>query len=215
MDRREVAVELIGQVTQRYLDQIDEHGDLPHAVRLRLHTELEESTGQDLFDAFVDASAACAVKVWPIWRDRYPDDPPFGAPTPGATIQDPRLQLAPTRTDLRRVRSFLDRRLWLFPEDSAAVTAALCCWRTNAVVLAGEIPREPDGGEESLDPAWYAVIAVAGQQFEDRNDPAARRDFWVWYLTEAVPHAYQKCLNSVDLGGHPPATIADGAESPA
>jgi hypothetical protein len=196
MDRTEAGVDVIGQLAQRYLTQLDGQGELPHPLRLRLHHELEDATGQELFGAFVDASAACAVRVWPIWRERYGDDPPYGAPEPGATVADPKLRFAPNKTELRRMRSFLDRRLWSFPEGAAAVTAALCCWRTNAVVLAGEVPREANGTEDSIDPAWYASVALAGQIFEDRNDPDARREFWTWYLTEAVPRSYGRVINA-------------------
>lgn len=59
----------------------------------------------------------------------------------------------------------------------------------------GEVDEYPDATEEGMDPdewdaAFYISIAVAGPKWIEGASIEKRRQFWNWYLDEAVPQAY-------------------------
>jgi hypothetical protein len=197
---------VVERIAADYLDRLDGSGDLPHQVRVALHRDLQAATGRDQFPAYLEVSAACAVRVWPIWRAAFSDDLPWASPAPSATVDDPKLRFTRNPFELSRLHTFLDNRLWARPESGAAAAAGYACWAVNRDLLNGGPPsrhldRQPDF--DNQEPAWYASVAEAGTTRDDRNDPSARRAFWTWYLTQAVPRCYS---------GHPVTGLVMGAQ---
>lgn len=186
---------VVSRITADYLDLLDADGALTHPVRVALHRDLEDATGRNQFPAYLEVSAVCALRVWPIWRAAFTDDLPWGAPTPTATVDEPTLQFTSNPFELSRLHTFLDNRVWARPESGAAAAAGYACWAVNRDLLNGgpaghDLDGRPDF--DNQEPAWYASVAEAGTVRDDRNDPPARRAFWTWYLTEAVPRSYSR-----------------------
>src|SRR5215211_288074 len=79
--------------------------------------------------------------------------------------------------------------------------AGLAAARVVGRVLAGNYSEQPPGGtdDEDLDSdawetAFLASLAESSVPNEPDYDPEARRAFWRWYLSEAIP--------SIDQGRH-------------
>jgi hypothetical protein len=88
--------------------------------------------------------------------------------------------------------------------DEQGIDLALVCYAASRAVFAAlyderfDPGRAAGSGEEDgeiepdeQDAAYIAAAAVAGGYLKDpRSDKAARREFWEWYLAEAVPAAW-------------------------
>lgn len=187
---------LVEDICHEYLDGFSADGELEHPLRRQLHAELQRALGQDQWRSYVALSTACAVKVWPVWRSRFMEDLPFASPCPDATPENPVLSLTEHRSELNFLNTFLDNKMRLGREYFPAVAAGLACWAVNRDVLAGGFLGEPELGEmdmdsEDWDPSFFASVAIAGGAvWEESGNPEARRQFWHWYLEDAVPRAY-------------------------
>ncbi|UQS24842.1 immunity protein Imm5 [Amycolatopsis thermalba] len=166
----------------RLADALPADGELPYADRRALHAGLGE--------ALPRLELLCAERVQPIWDAAFPgDDRPrrlLGAARSGPA--DGSLKQA-----VRDVHTHLDN---LSLRGGTAVSAGLAAWAVARNLVFGR-PGEPGDvdGEIDLDPddwspCFYAASAAAGGPvWLDGSDPVARREFWRWYLLEAVPRA--------------------------
>ena len=108
-----------------------------------------------------------------------------------------RLDRVAARRSLGRLKADLDGKFLLGEASFRAVYAGFSCWAT-----AGEVVSPADDGlssaiseldlsPEDWDACFFASLAVSGGATWDRiGDPEARREFWRWYLEEAVPRAF-------------------------
>ncbi|MFI5490504.1 Imm5 family immunity protein [Micromonospora echinaurantiaca] len=179
-----------------YVDRISPDGELKWPLRMELHHALGGVTPDDSWHSYLRLSAACAVKAWPVWRERFDELLPFAAPVTGSTPERPQLVLASDTVQLNQLATFLDNRMRTGPGTFPAVAAGLACWATNRDVLRGELAL-PDGADEGdvdsedWEASYFASIAIAGGAiWEEAGKPALRRAFWIWYLREAVPVSY-------------------------
>ncbi|MEU6402925.1 Imm5 family immunity protein [Streptomyces sp. NPDC046985] len=186
----------VGDICRQYLEGVSAEGELEHSLRRRLHAELQQFAGHDQWRSYVALSAACAVKVWPVWRSRFTEDLPFASPRPDATVESPVLSLTEHRSELNSLNTFLDNKMLLGPAYFPAVAAGLACWAVNRDALVGEFSADPELSEmdmdsEDWDPSFFASVAMAGGAvWEESGDSEKRREFWHWYLEDAAPRAY-------------------------
>lgn len=158
-------------------------GGLPYADRRAIHAELGD-------DALSRLELLCAQRVRPVWDAAFPgDDEPMrllAAAQAGPAA-------AGLKQAVRDAHTHLDN---LSLRGGTAVSAGLAYWAVARNLVFGR-PEEPGDvdGEMDLDPddwspCFYAANAAAnGPTWLDGSDPAARREFWRWYLLEAVPTA--------------------------
>jgi hypothetical protein len=160
-------------------------GELPYADRRAIHAQLAD-------DALLLLEIMCAERVLPIWRSRMPDDNTPVELALAARTSSSGQELKPR---IREVHTQLDNLDLRGPEFGAAVAAGLAYWAVARNLVFGR-PEEPDDvdGETDLDPddwspCFYAAIAEAKPVWAEDGDPEKRREFWRWYLLEAVPAA--------------------------
>ncbi|WP_282205904.1 Imm5 family immunity protein [Kitasatospora fiedleri] len=184
------------EICRPYLDLVSEEGEFDHAFRRRLHDEIQESTRLDHWGSYLRLSAASAVKAWPIWESRFPTGLPVASPIGGAIPERPELDLTSEPQELGRLNTFLDNKFQLGADYFPAISAGFACWAVNRDVIEGGFSVDPDAGDLDIDPeAWdpslYAAIAIGGGAvWEESGDSEARRNFWFWYLSDAVPRFY-------------------------
>lgn len=102
---------------------------------------------------------------------------------------------------LAHLHTRLDNMLQAEPtaENQLAITAAMAIYATGRDATTGRV-RPPFASmndtdveliPEYRDAAYYASVAYAGGNPTDPiSDADRRRQFWSWYLAEAVPAAY-------------------------
>ncbi|WP_433205359.1 Imm5 family immunity protein [Dactylosporangium sp. CS-047395] len=183
-------------MTADYIERISPDGELKWSTRMQLHEALRVLKGTDGLRSYLRLSAACAVRAWPVWLERFDDDLPYASPVQGATPEQPELALTSDPIELGRLATFLDNRMRLGSDTFPAVAAGLSCWAVDRDSFRGA-PVEPSGDDEldvdseDWEASYFASIAVAGGAiWEAGADSARRRAFWVWYLQEAVPASY-------------------------
>jgi hypothetical protein len=145
---------------------------------------------------------ACAVRVLPVWLEAWPKN------------DRPSVVLEAAQAYLARATDF--DAAWKAKEDfSAMLEERQCAGKHFPAVYAGyaagraltvaiyDETWDPEHVDEqqldqNLDPyqwdaALYASAAAAGSfTWEPRASVAPRRAFWEWYLTEAVPAAWEQ-----------------------
>jgi Immunity protein Imm5 len=183
-------------ISSALVSQIADDGELKHPLRRRLHYDIEGLLAMDCWDSYLLLSKSCALKAWPVWRERYSEDLPFATPLAGSTPENPELMLTDDEAELGQLASFLDDIMGEGPEAFPAGSAGLSCWAVNRDHIAQVFLSPPNLSEAEIYPEdWeaslYASMAVAGGPvWEESGDVARRRDFWTWYLMEAVPRCY-------------------------
>ncbi len=149
-------------------------------------------------------------RVQPIWDQTYPDDPSVAEVIDAARqVLDGR-QSVDWADDLRGRAwvSFLNRMNadHQFPAGyvGAAATAALSTAARDKRYSTVPIDADDyDLDSEDWDTSFMAAMASAGGEV---GDPVAsderRRDFWEWYLQEAVPEAWRAAGRADDVKPH-------------
>jgi Immunity protein Imm5 len=170
---------------RRLAGNLPENGELSYRDRRELRAELAP-------DALLRLETRCARHALPVWAAASgPDEAP-------ASLMDDALR-APDQPGLDRrlaeLKTMLDNLFERGEEFFPAIYAGFACWAV-ARNATGHRPPEPDvTGELEIDPmSWtpcfLASLAHAGGAvWEDTGDPRRRREYWTWYLLEAVPAA--------------------------
>ncbi|MEU7908365.1 Imm5 family immunity protein [Actinoplanes sp. NPDC049118] len=187
------------EVSRRYVDRIDDRGELPQPVRRELFEELRALSSVDLWPGFQRLQASCAVYSWPLWREEFGEDLPFATPVEGTTWQYPELTFTEDEGELADLLSFLDDNAPVAPPNRPdAGAAGFACLHANTYALADDflMPRDMQDTDPDADPqAWEAAVLSAmafagGSSLDPNTDEHARRRFWSWYLLEATPVAF-------------------------
>ncbi|MBO0805937.1 MAG: hypothetical protein J2P25_23055 [Nocardiopsaceae bacterium] len=200
-------------ITDEYVASIDASGELPLRTRDLLTKKIGDLLDGDLdiFNAYtVLLGIKCAERVWPIWERMFPDDKEpielarravhsIITRSPGET---------PTVREVGLLHSNFDNKFPLGEKFFTAIYAGLACWAVARDVIApfvdmdfeddpgsDESESEIDIDHDDWEAGYYASIAVAGgATWEDTGDPEKRRQFWIWYLTSAVPGAFYEVI---------------------
>ena len=207
------------------LDESNETGAVSYGTRAKLALEetfwgedYEDVIPTEVFDAFLwtfndELFKTCALKTAHLcdfsWKDRLVEavqsldttsHPDMSDSDPFATWVHDSLG-----TDLENELSQRD------PDDGdeSGVMAGFSCHQSLCCHLWGfefdsdaETEKDVDFGPDDWDSAFFSSIAVAhGAEWVEGKilDNEARTEFWKWYVTEAVPHAFNFAVSCVGL----------------
>jgi hypothetical protein len=132
-----------------------------------------------------------ARRVLPFWYAERPGDaePERLLELAGAVLE----READPEEARREAHRFLDRMQRMEDLGDAGATAAEAARKVVFTALSGDVSDTGDeDSEEEIepddwDPTFVAALAAAGYPDED---PVRRREYWSWYLDEAVPEAW-------------------------
>ncbi|UNI17065.1 hypothetical protein JDV02_003444 [Purpureocillium takamizusanense] len=171
----------------RLARDIPHNGDLNYVTRMRIRHEVAE---QDL-EALLRLERICADRAYAAWRSKFAhDDEPMQLLS--EALRDPHNSSLPVALDSLYTK--LDDALE--PENFLAVYAGFACLNTAYHAIAREMyDQDSENGEIDIDPQHWSpcflasLVAAGGAPWEPNTDPVARREFWQWYLLNAVPSA--------------------------
>lgn len=140
----------------------------------------------------------CVRHVLPLWEAAYPNND--GPQRMLALAEQVLSGAAPPDASDRSRGQFWTEMDDLVYRDQLFIPAPVGYAAVNAVTTA-QVDEEVEGFDEGeldenldayqLDASYLASLAFAsGAPGEQGSDPARRREFWRWYLREAVPAAY-------------------------
>lgn len=171
---------------QQLATTLPDHGELPYPERRGIRQEIAAESSE----ALTSLEATCARHSWPVWQSAFP-----GNHHPSELLdealrepQNPRLV-----DEWQLLKTELDNLFEMGDEFFAPIYAGFACW---AIIrdLIGPQPADPDvSGEleidpESWSPCFFASLAVSGGAvWESVGDPVRRRQYWEWYLLDAIP----------------------------
>lgn len=160
-----------------------DENDRPHGAGHRRRTSL---------------AVLCVRHVLPLWEAAYPDN---DGPQRMLALAEQVLSGAapPDAADRSRGQFWTDVESLVY-EDQLFVPSYVGYAAVDAVTTA-QVDEEVEGFDEGeldenldadqWDASFFASLAFAsGAPGEQGSDPARRREFWRWYLREAVPAAY-------------------------
>lgn len=140
----------------------------------------------------------CAKRAWPVWRAKFPSEsrPIDLAESAISGITEGGTSVARFRGEFISVKTYLDNKFLLGPEYFSAIYAGFACWAVARDVLSGRHSgtvrgdNELEISPEEWDPCFMASLAVTGGAVWEGDQKPDIREFWVWYLTAAVPQAF-------------------------
>jgi hypothetical protein len=178
---------------------IDENGELPFLQRRWLQEELKHRFGPEKGDLiWLALENISAHKVEPIWEERFPSET---APIDLLRNADSGLVNVENAEALKKllpkIKTFLDDKLVLGVDCFRAVYTGFACWVAAGNVAYGPSDIIDEGDSElEIDPefwhaSFYASLAYAGGAVWETGvgDSDKRREFWTWFVCEAVPEA--------------------------
>lgn len=186
---------------QAHIREIDKLGELPLPVRRQLRGSLVRLLPRDK-DALAFVAGlglACAKRAWPAWETAFPSEsrPMDLAQKAISSIMEENASDSCGTADLVKVKAYLDNKLLLGREYFAAIYAGFSSWAVARDVLSQDPAMSIIGNTEleispeEWDPCFLASLAVTGgATWEGTGATDARREFWHWYLTVAVPQAF-------------------------
>jgi hypothetical protein len=185
-----------------YLSLIDAAGELPLAARRSLDQNcryrLESVHSVAVYT--MRLGLICAERSWIVWESKFPGDsyPMDVASRTADIVIGGRGLTGEERREVGSLKTLLDNKLLLGEDLFPAVYAGFSAWAVarDAASFSSpggrvEVPTyEPEDSPEDWEPCFHASLAITGGAvWEGIGDPQIRREFWVWYLTSAVPWA--------------------------
>jgi hypothetical protein len=195
-------------LAQARIRDIDTAGELPLIARRKLRASLVALLPSDgdsltfaaeLGLACAELGLACAKRAWPVWRTAFPSEsrPMDLAEAAVSSAQEEKASGPEDKSELMRVKTYLDNKLLLGQEYLPAVYAGFASWAVTRDVLSWDHPKvtqrdtEIEISPDEWDPCFLASLAIAGgATWEGAGNSDTRREFWYWYLTAAVPQAF-------------------------
>ena len=169
-------------------------GEIPYPFRRALRSALRGLAGDQ--PAWRWLELICAQKTAPIWRVRFPDE---NAPIALAAAAERQLLsgvVSVSSDQLATVKTFLDDKFQLGEEAFPAIYAGFACWAAARSTYFNSEPSAYAISEQGLAPeewdaSFMASLACAGGAVWEQGVGSAtlRREFWLWFLAEAVPQA--------------------------
>ncbi|WP_279637400.1 Imm5 family immunity protein [Corallococcus interemptor] len=196
--------EVLDSLLQRAFESV--RADPVHDLALGMRRELWRSLGPGLgfgpgYARRVALALATARHVLPLWELTYPEN------RTTHTVLDSAEAMRVGSLDKGEARAIWQQawdhmvELSFSDEGSRGVAAGLSavqalrtCIDDEAFVLLGvdERLRDDQVDAEDMDASMFAAAAYAGGPAWDASSDSARRlQFWEWWLSEAVPLAYQ------------------------
>ena len=176
-------------------DSISEDGELPLWKRYSLRDLLKRNNDLERWHVLESISAH---KVEEIWEQHFPSS---RFPIELLRIADSVMVGADDVGQLGKLlletKSALDEKLLLGEQYFRAVYAGFASWAAARNVVYGSptisdhSSSEMDIDPEQWDASFYASLAWAGGAvWEEVGDAGKRREFWIWFLNEALTQAF-------------------------
>lgn len=181
---------------------IGKDGELPLHWREVLRIVLGESFGTELAWQFLELG--CARKAWPVWRAHF-----CGDEQPILLVSDAESHLQGRATTLTAerlasIKTYLDDKFVLGDGVFPAIYAGFSCWAAARGVIIGLEAHDTAKSELELEPeSWHAsylasLALTGGAVWEEAgSNPSIRREFWLWYLSDAVSDACSKVAGAL------------------
>jgi hypothetical protein len=190
----------VSTAVRQLVDSIGENGELPFLKRRWLHEYLKQQVATEKKEnaVWLALENISAHRTQDIWEHQFPSE---HGPLEVLEIADNYLvtgdRTESLHTKVPEVKSILDDKLLLGPDSFRAVYAGFACWAAARNVAYGGQQTANDGDSElEIDPeqwdaSFYASLAYAGGAVweEKAGNPDKRRQFWIWFICEAVPLA--------------------------
>ncbi|HSE15781.1 MAG TPA: Imm5 family immunity protein [Pyrinomonadaceae bacterium] len=187
----------LANTIRELIDSIDENGELPLVKRYALRDLLKQ-------DRWYMLESISAHKVQNIWERQFPSD---RFPTELLRIADSSLIEANDAGLLGQMlsesKAALADKLLLGQEYFCAVYAGFASWAAARNVVYGspiisDASSEIDIDPDEWDASFYASLAWSGGAvWEQVADSDKRKEFWIWFINDALPQAlsYAGSLN--------------------
>ncbi len=186
---------------KKYLESvsasIDIYGELPYIQRLSIYNELKKLSIAYDFDNMIwkNLEVVCTRKVLPIWFECFPNENTPVLLLDKAVKQLHEGEYVEGQTELMgNVKTYLDNKFDLGEDVYKAIYVGFACWASAGNVFYGFEPPSEAKSELELEPeewsaAFYSSLAFSGGAVweEGVGDSGKRREFWLWYLKEAIP----------------------------
>jgi hypothetical protein len=193
---------LLFQYLQEALNSIGDNGepDIIYRCKLRNLLGKEVVEGKQTGVIWLMAEILAAKKVVPIWKVSFPSED-----MPIKLLYDAEKQLLqPEKINIPKenvwaLRAYLDSVS--LPEDEAfpSLYVGYTCWIAACHVLLDmgippECEPEAELDPEDWDASFHASLAYSeGTVWEESvGGPIKRREFWEWFLREAIPQAVSR-----------------------
>ncbi|RAX21995.1 MULTISPECIES: Imm5 family immunity protein [Actinomyces] len=174
---------------------------LPLGVRRRIWAAMQDPDDDDAtYRRRVELAILCVKRVQHIWDRGFPGD--AGVSEMLTLAQELVNEQADPEQAEWRAETFLDNVLdsvssfdaivqpATFVADAASRTVISACYRNPDYDTADPETDDDELLPDSLEPSYSCASAAAGAlnwQPIEETDVEARREFWTWYLDEAIP----------------------------
>jgi hypothetical protein len=190
---------LLFQYIQEAVNSIDDNGEPYFTWRCKLRNLLgkEVIEGKQAGVIWFTAEIFAAQKVLPIWKAAFPSED-----MPAKLLYEAKKQLSQPRAitisekDMWEFRADLDDISLPDEEDFSPLWTGFACWTAASNVLLDieiwpECKPEIELDPELWDASFHASAAYSGGAIweEGVGDPVKRREYWEWFLREAIPQA--------------------------
>jgi hypothetical protein len=193
---------LLFQYIQEALNSIDDNGEPDFTYRCKLRKLLGEEVveGKQAGVIWLTAEILTAKKVLPIWKAYFPSDDMLVKLLYEAEKQllQPKKITTPYEK-VGEVRVYLESISLRDEEDFSPVYAGYACWAAVGNVLLDieiwpECKPELELDIELWDASFFASLAYSGGAVweESVGGPIKRREYWEWFLREAIPQAVSR-----------------------
>ena len=178
------------------LDSIDENGELPLLKRYWLGELLQSHNDQDI-DPWLALESISAHKVQDIWKQYFASEQ---FPIEVLSIADSLIISGGDTSHMEKLlaesKTALDNKFLLGEDYFQGVYAGFAMWAAARNVAYGneiddEASSEMDLEPEEWDASFFASMAWAGGAVWEGEiaDSDKRREFWTWFINEALPAA--------------------------
>ena len=177
------------------MDSIDENGELPLLKRYWL-CELLQPTNDQHVDPWLVLESISAHKVEDIWKQYFPSEQfPIELLRIADTLMDSGDDVSHMEKLLAECKTKLDDKFLLGEDYFRGVYAGFAMWAAASNIAYGtqvdeasfDIDLEPDEWHAS----FFASLAWAGGAVWEGEvaDANKRREFWTWFINDALPEA--------------------------
>jgi hypothetical protein len=190
---------LLFQYIEEAVNSIGDNGEPDFICRCKLRKLLSKEVvaGKRTSVIWLTVEILAAKKVLPIWEAAFPSND-----IPIKFLYEAEKQLVQPE-----VITYPDKNMWgvkanlqsiSLPdeEDFSPLYAGYACWTAASKVLLGigiwpDCDPETELDVELWDASFFASLAYSGGAIweEGVGDPVKRREYWEWFLREAIPQA--------------------------
>ncbi|MFP2896018.1 Imm5 family immunity protein [Corallococcus sp. 4LFB] len=198
-------LEILNSLIQRAAESV--RADPVHDLSLGLRQKIwmlmgsERGSGPGCLRRAALALAA-ARHVLPLWELQYPQDrTPHRALDLAEEVRVGRLDKGEAQARWQQAWDHMVELSYSDVDDQSGAAAGFSAAQALRTCLEDEVLPQSEVDEglrdnqidaEDMDASMFAAAAYAGgPSWDASSDPARRRQFWEWWLSDAVPRAYR------------------------